>query len=363
MVEELTTKITKVRKLLEENDLDLLAVQNVNNFAWLTCGASSYVDVTSSTGVAALIITPESHILVTNNIEAPRFIEEENLAAQGWDIKVTDWYQPEQVVASLLDGKRVGSDNGSFGVNLSGELIQLRMQLLPEEQERLRMVGKQSAQAMGAAISRVHPGQTEFEIAATLGEECQKRGLLPTVNMIATDDRIYSYRHPLPTSKKLEKYGMLVLCGRKYGLVASITRLVYFGTLTDELVEKMNALAFIDASMIHATTPGRKLSEVFAAAQAAYAQVGFSNEWKLHHQGGIAGYLPREVIADPHSDTVIREGQVYAWNPSITGLKSEDTILVNAQGYENLTEIHDWPKIDVAIDDTYISRPAVLEIT
>jgi antitoxin VapB len=156
---------------------------------------------------------------------------------------------------------------------------------------------------------------------------------------------------------------MLVLCGRKNGLVASITRLVHFGPLPNELFEKMNALAFIDATMIHATRPGKKLSEVLAAAQAAYAQVGFSDEWKLHHQGGIAGYLPREVIADPLSDTVIREGQVYAWNPSITGIKSEDTILVNVQGYEKLTEIQEWPKIDVSIDDVHISRPAVFEIT
>lgn len=80
MAEELTTKLSKVRKLLEENDIDMLVIQKVNNFAWLTCGASSYIDITSSSGVATLIITPESQIVVTNNIEAPRFIDDVHIS-------------------------------------------------------------------------------------------------------------------------------------------------------------------------------------------------------------------------------------------------------------------------------------------
>jgi len=54
---------------------------------------------------------------------------------------------------------------------------------------------------------------------------------------------------------------------------------------------------------------------------------GFADEWKLHHQGGPAGYEPREFVATPITDNVISAGQVFAWNPSITGgVKSEDTV-------------------------------------
>jgi antitoxin VapB len=51
---------------------------------------------------------------------------------------------------------------------------------------------------------------------------------------------------------------------------------------------------------------------------------------------------------------------VYAWNPSITGTKSEDTILVTETGNEILTSISGWPVISVDIDGDTIERPAIL---
>ena len=56
--------------------------------------------------------------------------------------------------------------------------------------------------------------------------------------LIATDERIFNFRHPLPTAKKLERYAMLILCGRQHGLVCSITRLVHFGHLPEEIQKK-----------------------------------------------------------------------------------------------------------------------------
>ncbi len=88
---------------------------------------------------------------------------------------------------------------------------------------------------------------------------------------------------------------------------------------------------------------------------------GFPNEWQLHHQGGSAGYAPREVTATPSSTQPILAGQAFAWNPSITGVKSEDTILVGEHTNEVLTEMTDWPTIDVQIGDQIIKRPAILE--
>jgi len=54
-------------------------------------------------------------------------------------------------------------------------------------------------------------------------------------------------------------------------------------------------------------------------------------------------------------------GQVFAWNPSIPGAKSEDSILVGEQSNEIMTEMAGWPTIDVQIGDQIIRRPAILE--
>ena len=103
---------------------------------------------------------------------------------------------------------------------------------------------------------------------------------------------------------------MLVLCGRRSGLVCSITRLVHFGTLSEDLHHRVSATAQVNATLIAGSRPERRLSDVLAEAQRSYANVGFPTEWQQHHQGGIAGYEPREILATPTSTEVIVEGQV-----------------------------------------------------
>jgi antitoxin VapB len=160
----------------------------------------------------------------------------------------------------------------------------------------------------------------------------------------------------------MDRYAMLVLCGRRWGLVCSITRLIHFGSLPDELRRKAEAVAKVDAVFIAHTRPGNKISQIFQYAVDAYAANGFPDEWKLHHQGGPASYEPREYIATPKIKDTVVLGQAYAWNPSITGTKSEDTIQVGEQDNEVLTAIPGWPVIEVQINGKAYSRPAILEV-
>jgi antitoxin VapB len=55
-------------------------------------------------------------------------------------------------------------------------------------------------------------------------------------------------------------------------------------------------------------------------------------------------------------------GQAYAWNPSITGAKSEDTILVGSAENEVLSAIPGWPVYNLTIAGQTIARPAILEV-
>ena len=361
---ELEIKLQRIQDLLKQHQANALLLNRVSSFAWATCGAASYINTASTTGVGSLLITPAGRYLITDNIEAPRFEKEEHLAAQGWEFRTAVWHESNPALADLTRGLKLAADGPYPGaIDLSAEMSRLRANLLPEEGERYRDGSKLCAEAMNAAIRTVRPGMTEFEIAALLDRETFARGVQPIVNLIATDDRIFNFRHPLPAGKKLDKYAMLVLCGRRYGLITSVTRLVYFGHLPDDVRRKMIGVASIDAAFIAATRPGRTLNQVFQRATEAYALTGFPNEWHLHHQGGPAGYEPREWLATPHSTEAVTLGQVYAWNPSITGAKSEDTILVGASGNEVLTAMPDWPMLFAEADGQNIPRPAILEVS
>jgi Xaa-Pro aminopeptidase len=229
---EFDEKQKRIQTLLAKQQLDALLLQRVGSFAWATCGAASYVNTATTEGAASLLITPSSRYVITNNIEATRIEQEEKLGEQGWQFRVAPWHGMNTAIADLTRGLKLGADGAYPGAaNLSSEMARLRAHLTPKEGDRFRTLGRICANAMESAIHAVRSGQTEYEIAALLGREVQAYGAQPIVNLIATDERVFRFRHPLPTDKKLDKYAMLVLCGRKWGLVCSITRLVHFGKL------------------------------------------------------------------------------------------------------------------------------------
>jgi Xaa-Pro aminopeptidase len=362
-MKEMINKLSLIREWLDGHKLDALYLRRTSSFAWATCGGRAYVNTASTEGAASLLITAEKQFLFTNNIESPRLEKEEQLATRGWDFHLAPWHGTNEAVADLTRGLRLAVDEPfPGGLDVSAELSRMRACLSPEEGTRFRELGHLCAAAMDAAIRVVRPGMTEYEIAGLLAGEAEKRGVQAIVNLIAADERIFNFRHPLPTDKKLDRYAMMVLCGRKYGLVCSITRLVHFGKLPDEIRRKADAVARVDATFIVATRPSRTLGDVFSIAQKAYTAAGFPDEWQLHHQGGPAGFEPREYVATPGSQDVVVAGQVYAWNPSITGTKSEDSVLITENGFEVLSEIPNWPTIKVEVDGQIIERPDILVV-
>ena len=231
----MTTKHERIKQLLDKHGLDGLLIQQVSNFAWATDGAASYINTAATNGVAALFITSDERHLIADNIETPRLELEEQLAAQGWQLHSHRWDQPSEEIARLTAGLKLGADGSYPGaVDLSGELAITRSYLDSDEQDRFRSLSMLCADSMDEAIREVEPGMTEHQIAGLLAGVTMARGVMPTVILVATDDRIYKFRHPLPTEKKMDRYAMLVLCGRKDGLVSSLTRLVHFGALPDD---------------------------------------------------------------------------------------------------------------------------------
>lgn len=361
---EIEAKRAAVRALLEEKNLDALLLRRVSSFAWATCGRRSEISTAVEAGEAALLLTAERRFLLTNNIEAPRLLEEERLAEQGFEPVIHPWHEPEPPLSQTLRVRRIGVDRPAPGlvgaVDVAGEMARLRSCLTPAEGERFRELGRLCAQAMDAAARAITPGQTEHEIAAVLARECVARGVWPIVDLVATDQRVFELRHPVPTDKKLLRYAMLVLCGRRHGLVCSLTRLVHFGALPQELAARGQAVAQVDARLIAATRPGAGLADILYAGISAYRELGFAGEWELHHQGGAAGYEPRELVATPSVTAAVRSGQVYAWNPSITGTKSEDSILITEGRPEILTAIPGWPTLEIEVSGSGYVRPAIL---
>jgi Xaa-Pro aminopeptidase len=172
---------------------------------------------------------------------------------------------------------------------------------------------------------------------------------------------VEKFRHPIPTMKKIERYAMLVICAEHAGLISNCTRLIHFGPLPADLRMKQQAVCNVDTAVNLSTVPEKNLGEIFAILQKAYADNGFGDQWKLHHQGGSTGYANREVTATPASSETVVENQAFAWNPSITGVKSEDTVLATSSGIEVLTKCSTgWPMVVGHFEGRELFRPDIL---
>jgi Xaa-Pro aminopeptidase len=179
--------------------------------------------------------------------------------------------------------------------------------------------------------------------------------------MAAADDRIARFRHPIPTERQVDRLLMVSVNARKGGLIVCLTRFVHFGKVPSVLRKQYEANVFIDCTFMAHTRPGTPAREVLERGLGAYQTSGFPEEWKLHHQGGSIGYQPRDYRVTPKTPDIVQEGQAFCWNPTITGTKSEDTILAMARGPEMITRPVLYPTLSMEVNGTRFARPAILE--
>lgn len=360
-------KTEKIRNLMVERDLDGVLLRKRRSFSWLTNGKSNYIMTNLELGVADLLIFRDRVYCITTKMEFAR-IKEEELTDLECEWVTPEWYEGHNgAVSSLCQGKRIGMDvcpqtiPNTIGIDLSQELAELTYVLNMNEIERYRWLSRTVARALESTCRRIEPGMTEFEIQALLAVNVASLGIQTQVLLVATDHRIYQYRHPIPTEKKLDRYAMLVLCGEKWGLVANATRFVHFGALPVELQENKRKLAEIDLAFNLATRPGVPIKEVFRQGVEAYQQWGHPEDWRYLHQGGPTGYASREFLANLDSVGNVQCHQAFAWNPSLQGLKSEDTLLVTEHGPEFLTHTGEWEYIQIERNGHLYFRPDILQ--
>jgi Xaa-Pro aminopeptidase len=356
MSNEVQIKWDRIRAWLSQHEYDGLLLTSQASFSWLT-GGRGFISVASENSCAKIFVTQEKMFLITNNIEKERLITEE-IVDFPCEIRVYDWFDEsgeQKVIQSCIGTQRV-----VYEKDILKEMILLRQPLTEQEQNRYYRLGRDTAFAIEEACRNLKRGYTEFRVSSLISKYCMELGIEPIVNLVAADGRIFDYRHPLPTNRSVDQYVLLVLGGRRNGLVASVSRLVYFGNIPEELQRRHKAVTEVDAVFISKSRPGARVGDIFQAACERYKEHGFKDEWKFHHQGGMTGYVSREYRATPQSQEVVGVDQAFAWNPSISGVKSEDTILVKENTNEVLTRTGNFPEVEININGQTIKRPDIL---
>jgi Xaa-Pro aminopeptidase len=349
---EVLVKIKKLRDHMAELKIPALRLKSPEWFSWATAGGQNQVIFTSEVGVAEVFITSEKTYVLTNKIEYARMKDEE--VPDDFELVSFPWEHPsklEEFIKEQNPAEYCYSDHPSASEKkLPPSFQKLRLSLMPEEQNRYRLVGQWAAEAMTEALIKAEPSWSENELAAEGAKALWSRGLDPTLVMVGSHRRSQIHRHPVAGEDKLGDSAMMVFCARGFGLYANLTRHIYFRTLKEAEKKYFNLCADVEAAAFQASVPGKSLREIYQYLANTYRRLGHPHEVEQHHQGGPTGYLSREYVVSPESpeDVTLSHGMALAWNPSFPGAKIEDTVLIGEQGLEILTVDTQWPTHNVA---------------
>jgi Xaa-Pro aminopeptidase len=351
---EVNEKVDRLARLAHANDLAGVLLTLQPNFTWLTGGRSNRIDGSRDAGAGSLFVTAQgARYVLANSIEIPRLQDEALSGLEFTPVEypwIADHQDPPGAITAartIVGSAPIGADAVMPGVvTVATAVVAARAPLTDPEVERYRRLGHDVAHALEAWCRGLQPGIPEAEIARQVTATIGRTGARAIVTLIAADERIARYRHPVPTDAPWRNTLLIAVCAERQGLVVALSRIVTAGPPARTLIDRTTATAKVFGALLSATQPGTTGADLYRTAVAAYEDVGFAGEELRHHQGGATGYRSRDWVAHPASRDRVQQVQAFAWNPSITGTKVEDTALVLRDRIELITATADWPAIE-----------------
>ena len=356
--QEFTIKLNSLRTALASQGYDGIVLSHQSNVAWLT-GMRAHVNYATEIAVVSLVITMEQTFSVAASNEIRRLQEEEasNLELEWVDFPWTTPNARTGLINDLLASSCHCPTNDTISSTI---MMSLRTVLNNYEQQRVRLIGQHVARALDNTCASIEPGQSEFDIASMISAELIRTSLEPVVVLVGADARAETRPHPLPTTAILNKFATISVSARGNGLVVSSTRQIAFGEVSSSVLMDFQRVSRIAAMLFAMSRPTTTFANLWNRLVEEYSLLKHDEEWMRHHQGGLAGYLPRESLLLPGSPVTLTPGNVVAFNPTIGPWKSEDTAIVTDSGVELVTQSEHYPGFYVEVDGISIWRPSVL---
>jgi len=195
------------------------------------------------------------------------------------------------------------------------------------------------------------PGQTEREVAHAIEDAMRRSGFSrPAFDTIVASGRNSALPHASPTDRVIQSGDPTVLdFGGVYGgYCVDLTRTVQLGGFSAEIAPIFAAVAEAQRAAIDMVGPGRRPSEVDAAARSVLERHGLGEAFghgtghglglEIHEAPRVGRPMPGQPD-EPLEPGVVITIEPGAYVPGLGGVRIEDDVLVTTDGCEVLTDV------------------------
>jgi len=349
-----------VAQFLESSQCDALLLAQPANMAWFTSGGD-FRKPQSDQSTAALFITPDARVIVTDNVQSP-LIFESIVPQLGFQLKERPWQQPlGRLVEDLCRGRKVASDSATTRTHdASDQIVQWRLRLTQLDQERCRILGKLLVHAIEATARNSQPLQTEAEIAGEITHRMVKRKLNPLRIQVCADGINARHRDWAVSDQPIRNYVSIKASAERWGLCASAARTLAFRSVPDDLQRAHAHAMFLQATSRFFSQVEWNVSDTWKRLQRIYEKFGHNYEWHHAEQGALSGFRLCEHRLTPQTNLELHPGMVLRWHPSVANAMVDETILVRKSGAEVLTPVEFWPTQTVVVKGHSLECPDIL---
>jgi Xaa-Pro aminopeptidase len=341
------------RKLLAEAQLDGYFSSSVSNITYLTgfTGDSS-----------RLLVSGERAVLITDG----RYTEQAQKECYP-GVEVYSWIENKRYASptyhyliSELKIQNLGIEGNSItfaeyevlsGTNtckisaISGLTEQLRRRKSPEEIEYLKTACQISDQALAKTLPDIKEGITELELVAKLEYHLKMCGAEDSSfsSMVLSGNRT-SLLHGKPGTRKIRNGDFILFdFGAKYkGYHADVSRTFILGNASNQQTELYHIIQRAQEAAVSALKAGVTSKELDSIVRGHIPQ-----KYLEYYYPGLGHGVGLEIHESPFVgrdyEVILEEDMVITIEPGIYipdwgGLRIEDTVWVNRNGSESLSE-------------------------
>ncbi len=345
-------KIDKLKNYIFNNNLDGILVTSMPNVFYLSGFTGDNV---------ILFISKDQSLLITDSRYTLQAMEQSPdfkvITAKGTLVKEINGYkrlgfEAEAVTCKQLDGFKNHLDGCEF-VDCSAFLREIRIVKAPYEIDCIRKAARIADAAFNHILSYARVGMTEQDIALELEFFMRKNGAEGvSFDVIVAAGDHGAMPHAEPSNRIIKRGDPVVMdFGCRYkGYCSDMTRTVFFGQPSDEMLRIYNSVLKAQRAAIAAIKAGVAENVPDTAAREALKEEGLE-EYFTHSLGhGVGVEIHEDPRMAPKCEGILKENMLVTVEPGVyikdfMGVRIEDLVVVTCNGCENLTKSEKEPII------------------